>query len=228
MARRVSVLFLASALAVLASSTNTETARGAGEWHTFAADSASTKYSPLDQINASNFATLRVAWRWRPDTLGARPDYNLQATPIMVNGVLYTTAGSRRSVAAIDAATGETLWTYRLDEGSRGAAAPIRSASGRGVAYWTDGKEERILHVTQGYRLVALDAKTGRTISSFGTNGVVDLFEGLDRRTPPPEGVIGWNSPPTVVRDVVVVGAAFGTSSLQYPTIGHIRGYDVH
>src|SRR5262249_40174245 len=163
--------------------------------------------------------TLRVAWRWRTDNLGARPDYNLQATPLMVHGVLYTTAGSRRDVAAIDAATGETLWVYRLDEGTRGAAAPIRSASGPGVADWTDGKEERILHVTQGYRLVALDAKTGRPIPSFGANGIVDLFDGLDRRTPPPEGVIGWNSPPTVVRDVVVVGAAFGLSSLQHQTI---------
>src|SRR5512138_2395676 len=147
MARRASAFILAGALAIL-SRTTTETARAVGEWSTFAGDAASTKYSPLDQIDARNFSTLRVAWRWKTDNLGPRPDYNLQATPIMVRGVLYTTAGARRDVAAIDAATGETLWVYRLDEGARGTAAPIRSASGRGVAYWTDGKEERILHVT--------------------------------------------------------------------------------
>jgi quinoprotein glucose dehydrogenase len=198
-----------------------------GEWHTFAADAASTKYSPLDQINRATVKDLRIAWRWKTNNLGPAPDYNLQATPIMVGGMLYTTAGSRRDVAAIDAATGETHWIYRLDEGDRGASAPIRSASGRGVAYWTDGKEERILHVSRGYRLIALNAKTGLPIPSFGHDGIVDLFQELDGPEPPRDGVIGWNSPPIVVRDVVVIGAAFGASSLQYPAIGHIRGYDV-
>ncbi len=145
----------------------------------------------------------------------------------MVKGVLYTTAGFSRSVVAINSATGETLWMYRLDEGSRGAAAPIRPAAGRGVGYWTDGKEERILHVTKGYRLIALDAKTGRPVPTFGANGQVDLFQELDRAQPPGEGVIGWNSPPIVVKDTVVVGAAFGGNNAVPPVVGHIRGYDV-
>ena len=109
----------------------------------------------------ANFSKLQVAWRFKTDILGARPDFNLQTTPLMINGVLYATAGSRRDAVAIDAATGELLWMYRLDEGKRAAASP-RPLSGRGVAYWTDGRgDERIFFVTIGYQLVALDAKTG-------------------------------------------------------------------
>src|SRR5262249_6542796 len=96
------------------------------EWRYYGADSSSTKYSPLDQINRDNVKNLRITWRWKTDNLGPRPDYNFQATPIMVGGVLYTTAGTRRDVAAIDAATGETIWIYRYDEGVRAAKAPIR------------------------------------------------------------------------------------------------------
>jgi len=197
-----------------------------GEWRYYAGDAASTKYSPLDQINADNVKNLQIAWRWKSDNFGPRPDPYLQATPLMVGGVLYSTAGSRRNVVAIDAKTGETLWAFRFDEGARGDAAPIRSAAGRGVGYWSDGKEERILHVTPGYRLFALNAKTGQPIPSFGTNGMVDLYDGLDRPVGN-DGVIGWNSPPMIVGDVAIVGAAYGTRSVEYPLPGAVRGYDV-
>ena len=216
-----------AAIPWLAASVSAQEGARAGQWRYFAADAGSTKYSPLDQINRTNVDDLQIAWRWKSDNLGPRPDFNLQATPLMVGGILYTTAGSRRDVAAIDGATGETLWIYRLDEGTRGAKAPLRASSGRGVAYWTDGAEERILHVTQGYQLVALNAKTGRPIPTFGHDGIVDLYQDLDARQVPDEGVIGYNSPALVVDDVVVVGAAFGRSSIQQPTVGHIRGYDV-
>ena len=104
-----------------------------------AATSASTRYSPLDQINAANFNTLEVAWRFKTDNLGPRPEFNFQSTPLMVGGVLYTTAGSRRAVVALDAATGEMKWMHSLDEGKRGEEAP-RQLSGRGLAYWSDGR----------------------------------------------------------------------------------------
>ena len=130
------------------------------EWRTYGADLRSTRYAPLDQINADNFNKLEVAWRFKTDSLGPRPEFNLQATPLMVNGVLYSTAGTRRAVVALDAATGEMLWMHSENEGKRGEAAP-RQLSGRGLAYWTDGREERILYVTPGYQLIALDAKTG-------------------------------------------------------------------
>src|SRR5882724_10119775 len=109
------------------------------EWPTYNADLAGSRYRPLDQINASNFNKLEVAWRFKTDSIGNRPESKLEGTPLMVNGVIYTTAGSRRAAIALDAATGELLWVHGEHEGERGAAAP-RQLSGRGLAYWTDGK----------------------------------------------------------------------------------------
>ena len=144
------------------------------EWRSYAGDLRNHHYSPLAQVTAANFNALEVAWRFKTDSLGPRPEFKLESTPLMVHGVLYTTAGTRRSVVALDAATGELLWTHSEREGARAAASP-RQLSGRGVAYWTDGKDERILYVTTGYRLVALDARTGARIPSFGKDGIVDL-----------------------------------------------------
>jgi len=111
-----------------------------GEWPTYTGDLAGSRYRPLDQINASNFSKLEVAWRFKTDSIGNRPEYKLEGTPLMVNGVVYATAGSRRAAIALDAATGELLWVHGEHEGARGAAAP-RQLSGRGLAYWSDGKE---------------------------------------------------------------------------------------
>src|SRR5207253_5814472 len=151
-----------------------------GEWPAYTADIRGSRYSPLDQINASNFSKLEIAWRFKTDNLGTRPEYKLEGTPLMVGGVLYATAGTRRSVVALDAGTGELLWVHGEHEGERGAAAP-RQLSGRGLAYWTDGKEERILYVTPGYRLIALDARTGVPVATFGKNGAVDLKLDIDQ-----------------------------------------------
>src|SRR5712692_2512934 len=128
-----------------------------GEWPAYAGDLRSYRYSPLDQINASNFNKLEVAWRFKTDNLGPRPEYKLEGTPIMIKGVLYTTAGVRRSVVALDGKTGEVIWTHSLREGKRATLAP-RQLSGRGLAYWTDGKgDDRVIYVTTGYRLVELN-----------------------------------------------------------------------
>ena len=205
---------------------------GEGEWRYYGGDAGSTKYSPLDQINRDNVTDLQVAWRWRTDNFGPRTDFNYQATPLMVGGVLYTTAGWRRNAVAIDAATGETRWIYRLDEGERGDVAPVRASSGRGVAYWTDGQgDDRVIHVTRGYHLVALDAATGWPVSGFGEEGVVDLYDGLFEgleRPPVEDGQIGWNSPALVVGDVIVVGAALRATApaREFPA-GFVRGFDV-
>src|SRR6516165_6988557 len=120
------------------------------EWPTYTADLKGTKYSPLDQINAGNFGKLEVAWRFKTDLLGPRPEYKLEGTPVVVKGTLYTTGGTRRSVVSLDAKTGETNWVYSLREGNRAAIAP-RQLSGRGVSYWTDGKgDDRVVFVTTG------------------------------------------------------------------------------
>src|SRR5215467_1894472 len=184
-----------------------------GEWPYYTADAKGTKYSPLDQINAANFNTLEVAWRFKTDNLGPRPEYKLEGTPLMIKGVLYATAGTRRSVVALDAKTGEEIWVHNMREGLRAAIAP-RQLSGRGLSYWTDGKgDERILYVTPGYRLVELNAKNGMEIGSFGQNGIVDLkvgaVTGFDKQIDLETGEIGLHATPTVVKDVVIVGSSF-------------------
>src|SRR4029079_13392785 len=119
-----------------------------------------------------------VAWRFKTDNLGTRPEFKLEGTPLAIKGVLYATAGTRRSVVALDGRTGELIWSHSYREGNRAAIAP-RQLSGRGVSYWTDGKgDERILYVTTGYRLIALNAKNGEMIKSFGEGGVVDMKKG--------------------------------------------------
>src|SRR5437660_1014991 len=111
-----------------------------GEWRSYAGDLRNHHYSPLAQITAANFSTLEVAWRFRTDSLGPRPEYKLEGTPLMLNGVLYTTAGTRRAVVALDAATGELKWMHAEHEGARAAASPGQ-LSGRGVADWSDGRD---------------------------------------------------------------------------------------
>jgi len=202
-----------------------------GEWRAYAGEPGSTKYSPLDQINKDNAKNLRIAWRFKTDNLGARPDYNMEVTPLMVNGVLYSQAGSRRDVVALDPTTGEQLWMWRMDEGKRGESAP-RLGSGRGLAYWTDGRgDERVFTITPGYHLVALNAKTGIPVSSFGTNGIVDLKTQLDQPTIDlVTGEIGINAPPVVGGNVVVVGAAHlpgGAPKTKENVKGYVRGFDV-
>jgi quinoprotein glucose dehydrogenase len=200
-----------------------------GEWHYYGGDLGSTRYAPLDQVDGSNAAKLEIAWRFATRNLGPRPDFNWRATPILVKGILYTTAGSRRSAVAIDARNGEMLWHYRFDEGERGKTAP-RQTSGRGVSYWTDGKEERILFITPAYFMVALDAKTGRPFPDFGRDGVVDLKEELDRPVDLVKDAIGSSSPAIIVGDVVIVGAALpagGNPPTKEMPAAHVRGYDV-
>jgi quinoprotein glucose dehydrogenase len=199
-----------------------------GEWTTYGADLGNTRYSPLDQINAGNFSKLDVAWRFKTDNLGPRPEYQFESTPLMVRGVVYSTAGTRRSVVALDAASGELMWVHGEREGERAEAAP-RQLSGRGLAYWTDGREERILYVTPGYRLIALDTKTGAPIASFGRNGVVDLKLENDQVMDLVTGEIGLHATPIVAGNTVIIGAAHLSGSVprgKSNEKGFIRGYD--
>ncbi len=147
-----------------------------GEWRHWGADQWSTRYSPLEQVHAGNFDSLQVAWEWKAGAFGKDEYY--RTTPIFANGRLFTVASTRRVATAVDPETGETLWMYRLEEGIRWQKAP-RQFAGRGLSYWTDGTNERLLLVTPGYHLVSLDAKTGKPDPAFGTNGVVDLMDGL-------------------------------------------------
>jgi quinoprotein glucose dehydrogenase len=204
------------------------------EWPTYTADLAGTRYRPLDQINASNFGKLEVAWRFKTDSLGTRPEYKLEGTPLMVNGVIYATGGTRRAVVALDARTGELIWVHSMREGNRAAISP-RQLSGRGLSYWSDGRgDDRVLYVTTGYRLVSLNAKTGQILTSFGKEGLVDLkvgmFIGAGQQIDLETGEVGLHSAPTVVNDVVIVGSAMKegmTVSTHNNTKGVVRAYDV-
>ena len=201
------------------------------EWPSYTADTAGTRYRPLDQINGSNFSKLELAWRFKTDNIGNRPEYKLEGTPLMINGVLYATAGSRRAAIALDAGSGELLWVHGEHEGARGAAAP-RQLSGRGLAYWSDGKEARILYTTPGYRLVALDAKTGALVQSFGKGGIVDLKQDIDQTILPDlvTGEIGIQSAPVIAKDTIIIGAAFRegmTPKTMRNNKGYVRAFDV-
>jgi quinoprotein glucose dehydrogenase len=200
-----------------------------GEWPTYGGDLASRRYSPLAQVDASNFNALEIAWRFKTENLGPRAEFQFQATPLMVGGTLYFTAGSRRAAVAVDAATGEMKWMHAVDEGPRGAAAP-RQLSGRGLSYWTDGKEARILYVTPGYMLVALDARTGRRITDFGVDGMVDLKKEMDQEMDLIKGEVGLHSAPVVVKNTIIIGAAHmegGAPKSKTNQKGFVRGYDV-
>ena len=181
--RRISVILGVAAVAALstaawarAKAPLIERGNVRGEWRYWAADAWSTRYSPLDQINANNFDSLQIAWQWNAGAFG--PDEYYRTTPLYANGRLFTVATTRRIATALDPETGETLWMWRLNEGIRWQKAP-RQFAGRGLAYWTDGRNERVVVVTPGYHMAALDAKTGLPDPKFGKNGVVDLMEGL-------------------------------------------------
>src|SRR4051794_23242027 len=200
------------------------------EWTTYGGDLASTRYSPLDQITKDNFNKLEIAWRFKTDSMGPRPEFNFQATPLMVDGVVYTTTGTRRAVVALDAVTGEMKWMHSENEGKRGESAP-RLLSGRGLAYWpgSAGQGARIVYVTPGYQMVALDAKTGVPATGFGKNGIVDLKMDDDQPVDPITGEIGLHATPIIAKDVIVVGAAHLEGSAPKSKThekGFIRGYD--
>ena len=216
-------------LLFLAAFGNAQTGAKNGEWRSYGGDLGHTRYSALDQINAGNFKDLEIAWRFKTDSLGPRPEYQYEGTPLMAHGVVFATAGSRRAVVALDGATGEMLWMHSENEGQRGNNAP-RQLSGRGLAYWTDNREERILYVTPGYRLIALDAKTGIPVASFGKNGAVDLKLEDDQDIDLITGEVGLHSTPMVAKDVVIVGAAHRSGGVprSYKNVkGYVRGFDV-
>ncbi|HLK51348.1 MAG TPA: PQQ-binding-like beta-propeller repeat protein [Bryobacteraceae bacterium] len=223
--QRTAALFLAALALPLWAQTGAKN----GEWRTYGGDLGNTHYSALDQISAANFNQLQVAWRFKTDNLGPTPEYNLEGTPLMVNGVMYATAGTRRAVVALNAATGELQWVHSEQEGRRGDVAP-RKLSGRGLAYWTNGQEERILYVTPGYRLIALSAKTGNPITSFGVNGAVDLKMNDDQEIDPESSEIGLHAAPVVAGDIVIVGAAHkpgGVPTSKTNVKGYVRAFDV-
>ncbi|HEX6214267.1 MAG TPA: hypothetical protein VFZ38_05580 [Vicinamibacterales bacterium] len=230
-------------------------AQQGAEWPNITGGYSSTRYLPVDQINASNFNTLKVAWEWRGEVppgveLG---DINARGLPIYVDNLLYTTSGPRRTVIAMDPVTGKTIWTFQEPETPRHAYS-MRSNHGKGVAYTRIGGRGVILVTTPGFFLHALDAKTGQPLENWGTavpvrgfpkTGSVDMLKDLiadwqpwlDAKLPydPANGLplslgyITTSSPPLVVNDVLVVGnsAEQGYNQTRIENVpGDILGYD--
>jgi quinoprotein glucose dehydrogenase len=199
-------------------------------WPVYGGNLAAQRYSALASIDRNNVARLEVAWRWSTGNYGPRPEQRNETTPLLIDGVLYTTVGLTRNVVAIDPKTGETLWIWRPNDGEQRYAAAPRKTSGRGLSYWTDGAgSERLFVVTPGFYLVALDPDTGRQAPGFGENGVVDLMLGV-RGVVTADTSIGNSSPALVIGDVVIVGPAHNVG-MRPPSKanlkGDVRGYDV-
>jgi quinoprotein glucose dehydrogenase len=199
-----------------------------GDWPHYARDLAATKYSPLDQIDAASVAGLEIAWTWEsadyrlgPEHARAEVNPNFQATPIKIGNRLYTSTNLGQAVA-LDPATGEELWRY--DPFASGLRTAVEGRASRGVAYWSDGRSERIL-LGSGEYLVSLDALTGAPDASFGAAGAVDLAVDADPRVL----TYNWTSAPLVVRDVVIVGATAMIPDRNWNRAppGYVRAYDV-
>jgi len=208
-------------IAMIAAQTAAQRDGLTSEWPVYGHDLANSRYSPLDQIGPATLADLHVAWRVAAEP-GQPPEARNESTPIMIDGTVYFTRGARRAVVAVDGATGATKWSWELNEGDRAAHAPRRD-SGRGVAYWSSGAESRIFTVTPGFQLVALEAKTGKPVASFGKDGVVDLKAQLGVPIDLINAAIGNSSPPLVFADTVVIGPALEVG-LAPPSMKNVPG----
>jgi quinoprotein glucose dehydrogenase len=210
-----------------------------GQWPTYGGDAGSTKYTSLSQINADNFERLGIAWRWQSldgaldlTNVGQEVSFGrMQGTPLMVEGVLYMIT-SLNQVAAIDAVTGTTLWSFNPQIYLSGAPVGALGFHQRGVAYWSDGQNKRVLVATQDGYLFSLNAEDGAIDTAFG-NGQVDMTDGipravrgeLDWQGAPPLGAV---SPPIVVGDILVVSQITSNRPRykERPPLW-IRGYDI-
>ncbi|MCP5358237.1 MAG: PQQ-binding-like beta-propeller repeat protein [Pseudomonadales bacterium] len=229
---QVSVLTASAALCASLAMAQTGTSVEQGDWPIYHGSFFSQRYSPLDQINAENVASLRMAWNFSTEKFGPSADFTNPSTPLEVDGVLYANIASTRNVIALDATSGQVLWLWRPQEGQRYSTAP-RKGAGRGVAFWRNGDKKRIFDITPGYHLVSLDAETGIPDANFGNDGIVDLMVGLRNAEDPRFGDvdIGASAPPFVMNDVIVVGAAHSTGGRprsKSNVKGDIRGFDVH
>jgi quinoprotein glucose dehydrogenase len=223
----------ANAQAIPGAQAESSQALAHGEWPAYAGTYAAARYSPLTQIDRSNARNLHIAWRWMsPDMAikhadpGVGPSFANESTPLMVGGVLYTST-SLSQVAAIDAASGETKWVYdpKIYENGLGLPANLGWLH-RGVAYWRNGDDERIVILTAFGQMIAIDAKTGKAVPGFGKDGRIDLVRGLHRPVDP--NYYTMTSPPVIVRGVIVVGSSiFDWWGKRPSPPGDVRGFDV-
>jgi quinoprotein glucose dehydrogenase len=201
-----------------------------GEWRFYGGDSGGTKYTSLDQINKDNAAKLKVAWTWDSPDLPLQKEnrmlgsFAFEATPLMVNGTLYTST-SLSQIAAVNAQTGQTIWVFNPEAYKSGRPTNLGFVH-RGVTYWSDGRQERVFIATGDAYLWAVDAKTGKAVVDFGEGGRVNLAKAI----PLAENARNYavTSPPVICRDVIVVGSSIfdGPTNKEMPR-GDIQAFDV-
>lgn len=232
MLRSGSFLVVATVLSLFAAPQLASAQSGAadGDWKHYAGDHGSSKYSGLDQINADNFKDLEVAWRWESIDVNLKEKtrfrpYHFRGTPLYVDGRIFLSTNLCQ-VAAINAGTGETIWEYDPESYNKGRITHAFFHH-RGLEYWTDGTEERVVLATGGRQLISIDAKTGEPDKDFGNAGIVDLMYDLGRKVNPRE--ISHTAPVIICRDTIIVGSIINdfTTTKESPP-GHIRGYDIH
>jgi glucose dehydrogenase len=228
-----SVLATANAQSIPGALPESAKALSQGEWPAYAGTYAAARYSPLAQIDRDNAKNLHIAWRWKSPDMTVwerRPDSGQsvmnESTPLMVGGVLYTST-SLSQVAAIDAATGETKWVYDPKIYENGLGIPPNLGwLHRGVAYWRNGDDERIVILTAFAQMIALYARTGKPVPSFGKDGRIDLLASLRRPVDP--NYYTMTSPPVIVRGVIVVGSSvFDFWGKRPSPPGDVRGFDI-
>ena len=228
--RLTAFLRLILAISLLAAPISAQKKSAGGEWRYYGGDAGSTKYSPLDQINRENAANLKIAWTWdSPDlplqkATPALGSFAFEGTPLMVGGTLYLST-SLSQVAAINAQTGQTTWVFDPESYKVGRPTNLGFLH-RGVAYWTDGKQERIFIGTADAYLWAVDAKTGKAVSDFGEGGKINLAKAIPYAQNSRNYAV--TSPPVICRDVVIVGSSIsdGPTNKEAPR-GDIQAFDV-
>ncbi len=225
--------YAANAQSIPGAQAESSAALAKGEWPAYAGTYAAARYSPLAQIDRTNAKDLHIAWRWKSPDQAIKdahpkvgPSRANESTPLMVGGTLYTST-SLSQVAAVNATTGETKWVFDPKIYENGLGLPANNGwLHRGVAFWRSGDEERVVILTAFAQMIALDAKTGKPVPTFGTDGRVDLAEGL--RRPVDRNYYTMTSPPVIVRGVIVVGSSvFDWWGKRPSPPGDVRGFDV-
>ncbi len=227
-------LALAGIIGTWAMSAAAQTPAPVGEWRAFGADAANTKYSPLDQITPENFAELEIAWRWLSISGEVAAEHEairpgpFKTAPLMIGGLVYVSTALGQ-VAALDAGTGELVWSYDPRTYDRLDRPANMGWQHRGVSYWEDDEsgDARIFIATHDLLLVAMNARTGRLYPDFGADGAVDLSGSLGR--PVDRSRLTHSQPLAVVGDTVIVGSIVQDGSLtrREADPGHVRAFDV-
>jgi len=191
------------------------------DWPVYLGDNESSQYSKVDQITPANVDKLEVAWTFNSQNESVSAHGLVECNPLVIDGVLYG-IDSKSLVFALDAASGKKRWSFDQYEYLVGLGVPAKSSGfNRGLTYWTDGKEKRILFGAN-FRLFALDASTGKPITTFGESGYIDLNQGLGRKL---TSNLYSKTPGIVFENLIIMGSTVSESLPAAP--GHIRAYDI-